>query len=198
MAEPKWKAKYGDSAVYRLNEFVQDKLQEMEFIDMSRYKSDFAGDLDTGLPFMVPGQDFPEMTTMYDEAEYLDLPYCIYSFSHRPTPDEPYMQCGQVAYSFMHGDVDTLIGLAEYSEELLKREDWTAADINYHFRANADYAFEFKNVSVQSTAGPAPTGDEGGRSSFMVVARFDATYEGPGRNYTQDLSNSLTFEQGMR
>lgn len=196
MTEPLWKQKYGDSAIYRLNRFIQDKLEGMQFINMADYVSDFAGQPDFKLPFMIPGQDAPELATIYDEETFKDLPYCIYSVSHRPSPDEPYMHCGQAAYNFHFGDIDTLMALADYLDELLKRDDWTAEDINNHFRADENYAFNFKWVSVLTTAGPGIATDEGGRSSFMVVIRYDAVYEGIGRAYTQEPG--FRSEVGMR
>lgn len=199
MADPKWMTKYGESPVYSINKFVQDKLIEMEFIDISKYVSDFSGDVDQSIPFLIPGQEISEIETIYDQTGYKDLAYGIYSVSHRYCSDEPYMLCGQIAYTFYHGDVDTLMAMADYLVDIISREDWTANDINYHFRANAAYPFEFKTIYVLTTAGPAPAEDEGGRNSFMIVVRYDATYEGAGRAFTMNLSNdSLYIEQGMR
>lgn len=199
MADPKWMTKYGESPAYSVNRFIQDKLVEMEFIDMSKYVSDFAGDADQVIPFLIPGQEIPELETIYDQTGYKDLSYGIYSVSHRYCPDEPYMLCGQIAYTFYHGDTDVLMAMADYLVDNLSREDWTASDINYHFRANADYPFEFKTVYVLTTAGPAPAEDEGGRSSFMIVVRYDATYEGTGRTFTLSLPVDSTYvDKGMR
>lgn len=199
MADPKWKTKYGESPVYSINKFIQDKLVEMEFIDMADYVSDFVGDVNTVLPFLIPSQEVPELETIYDQDGFKDLSYGIYSVSHRYCPDEPYMMCGQVAYTFYHGDIDTLMGMADYLVDIISREDWTANDINYHFRASTTYPFEFKTLCVLTTAGPAPAEDEGGRSSFMIVVRYDATYEGSGRTFSMNLAeDSVYIEQGMR
>lgn len=199
MADPKWKDKYGDSPVYSINKFIQDKLVEMEFIDMTKYVSDYTGDANNVLPFLIPGQELPELETVYDQDGYKDLAYGIYSVSHRYSPDEPYMMCGQISYTFYHGDIDTLMGMADYIVDILSREDWAANDINYHFRADATYPFEFKTVYVLTSAGPAPSEDEGGRNAFMIAVRYDATYEGTGRTFTMNLPDgSIYIEQGMR
>jgi hypothetical protein len=199
MADPKWKSKYGDSPVYSINKFIQDKLVEMEFIDITKYVSDFTGDPDYVIPVLIPGQEVPELETIYDQEGFKDLTYGIYSVSHRYSPDEPYMMCGQIAYTFYNGDIDTLMGMADYLVDILSREDWTANDINYHFRADSSYPFEFKTIYVTTTAGPAPADDEGGRNAFMIVVRYDATYEGTNRTFTMSLPNdSMYIEQGMR
>lgn len=199
MTSPKWQEKYGDSPVFSLNKYVQDKLVEMEFIDMADYVSDLNGDANFVLPFLVPGQEVPELETIYDETQFKSLPYGIYSLSHRYCPDEPYMICGQLSYTLYHDDMDVLIAMAEYLTDLLCREDWTANDVNVHFRADEDYAFEFKSVCVLTTAGPAPTEDEGGRNSFMIVVRYDAVYEGKGREYNITLaSDTIYINQGLR
>jgi hypothetical protein len=195
----KWEEKYAISPAYSINRFIQDKLVEMEFIDMADYVSDFNGDPDFILPFLVPGQELPELETIYDNVEFKDLSYGIYSISHRYSPDEPYLLCGQIAYTFYHGDMDVLIAMADFITDLLSREDWAANDINYHFRADPDYPFEFKNISVPTTAGPAPTEDEGGRNAFMIVVRYDTTYEGTERTFTMNLPLDSTYlDQGMR
>lgn len=196
----KWEEKYAKSPVYSLNKFIQDKLVEMEFIDMSDYVSDFNGSPNFALPFFVPGQELPELETVYDDAAFLHLAYSVYSVSHRYSPDEPYLMCGQVSYSFYHDDVDILMAMSDYVSDLMGREDWTANDINYHFRSDSSYPFEFKTVYVLTTAGPAPSGDEGGRYSFMIVLKYDVTYEGINRNYSMSLDedNTVYINQGMR
>lgn len=195
----KWEEKYGTHPVYSINKFIQDKLVEMEFIDITQYKSDFDGNPDFVLPFIIPGQELPEVETIYDQAEFKNLSYGIYSVSHRYCPDEPWMLCGQVAYTFYHDDIDLLIAMAEFLVDLLCREDWTANDINVHFRSDVNYPFEFKTVCCLTSAGPAPTEDEGGRHSFMIVVRYDAIYEGSGRNYSLTLGSGTTYiNQGMR
>lgn len=196
---PKWEEKYSVSPVYSLNKFIQDKFVEMEFIDMQDYVSDLRGDTDFVLPFLVPGQELPELETVYDDIQFKDLSYGIYSISHRVTPDEPYLLGGQVAYTFYHSDVDVLIAMSDFISDILSREDWSANDVNYHFRNDDSYAFEFKSISVLTTAGPAPSEDEGGRSSFMVVVRYDATYEGINRSFAINLpDDTIYIEQGMR
>lgn len=190
-----WKVKYGDSPVYRLNSYITNKLASMEFIDLSKYKTDLIGG-EFVIPFMLPGQDLPEVTTVYDQDEYQELSYCIYSVSDRLSTDEPYMSCGQIAYTFYHLDIDYLIGMKDYLTELLKREDWSAQDVNDYFSNSATYPFDFKFINVLTTAGPSYVDDEGGRSSMLIVVRYDATYEGPGRNYTLVPGQGKGF--GMR
>lgn len=199
MTSPKWQDKYSDSPVYSLNQYIRDKLVEMEFINTADYVSDLNGNPNFVLPFLVPGQEVPELETIYDEAQFKSLPYGIYSLSHRYSPDEPYMICGQVSYTLYHDDMDVLIAMAEYLTDLLCREDWSANDINVHFSDDESYPFEFKSVIVLTTAGPAPTEDEGGRNSFMIVIRYDTTYEGTGRTYSLSLgSDTIYINQGLR
>lgn len=199
MTSPKWREKYGESPVYWMNKYIQDKLVELEFIDMDDYISDFNGVPNFVLPFLVPGQEVPELETIYDDAQFKSLPYGIYSISHRLCPDEPYMLCGQAAYTFYHEDIDVLIAMADYLVDLLSREDWSANDMNVHFRLDEEYPFEFKTLCVLTSAGPAPAEDEGGRSAFMLVIRYDATYEGPGRDYSITLDpDTIYINQGLR
>lgn len=190
-----WKIKYGNSPIYRLNDYIEYKLDDMEFIDLDDYKTDLPGG-EFSIPYFLPGQDLPEVTTVYDEDKYQNLSYSVYNVADRLNLDEPYMMCGQVSYTFYHTDIDYLIGMKEYLSELLRREDWSASDINDHFRTDATYPFDFKSVSILGTAGPAPTDDEGGRNTIMIIVRYDAIYEGQNRQY--NLTPGYSKEFGMR
>jgi len=190
-----WKVKYGDSPVYRLNKFILYKLDDMEFINLESYKTDLPGG-ELSIPYFLPGQDLPEVTTVYDQDKYQNLSYSVYNVSDRLNLDEPYMMCGQISYTFYHLDMDYLIGMKDYLGELLRREDWSASDVNDYFRTDSTYPFDFKNVSVLGTAGPSPADDEGGRNTMIIIVRYDATYEGINRNYT--LQSGYSKEFGMR
>lgn len=190
-----WKIKYGDSPIYRLNYYIQYKLDDMEFINNEQYKTDLP-DGEMAIPYFLPGQDLPEVTTVYDDSQYHNLSYCVYSVSDRLNEDEPYMMCGQVSYSFYHSDIDYLIGMKDYLSELLRREDWSASDINDFYRNDSTYPFEFKTITVLGTAGPAATDDEGGRNTMMVIVRYDVVYEGKNRDY--NLNPGYSKELGMR
>lgn len=190
-----WKIKYGDSPIYRLNKYIQYKLDDMEFINLDGYKNDLS-DGELAIPYFLPGQDLPEVTTVYDEEKYQNLSYCVYNVSNRLNPDEPYMDCGQISYNFYHIDIDYLIGMKDYLNELLRREDWTASDVNDYYRNDNTYAFDFKSISILGTAGPAATDDEGGRNTMIVIVRYDSVYEGTNRNY--NLEPGYSKELGMR
>lgn len=191
-----WKIKYGDSPIYRLNTFITSKLDEMQFIDLDDYQTDLPGG-ELELPYMLPGQDLPEITTVYDQEQYVDLSYCVYNVTDRFNNDEPYMSCGQIAYNFYHTDIDYLLGMKDYLSELLRREDWTASDVNVFYATDETYAFDFKMINIMGTAGPAPTDDEGGRHTLLVIVRYDSIYEGLNRNEDpDDIHYSIEF--GMR
>jgi len=185
--------KWAESPYLRLNKFVQEKLRTETIVPAaSQYVTDADSNDNYSLPFMIPGQEQPEMKTIYNNGSFNNLPYCVYSVSLLPNQDEPFFVSGQVTYTFHSGDMDLLFEIANYCNDLLKRDDWTAADVNNFYKADATNPFEFKYVSFITSAGPFEAEDEGGRSSFMIVVRYTVTYEGLNR-----IDSAIPFSGGL-
>lgn len=185
--------KYSDSPVYRINRWITDSLRqdsvipEEEFylteVDTNDAYED--SDKDYALPFMMIAQSTPEITTPYSDGEYKELPFCIYTIEQNGGHDQPWTKHGKITYIFYSGDIAKLVEISQYVHDLTNREDWSATDINYFYRLDETYPFDFKYISFISGTGPAPAPDEGGRNSYMCIIEYDAVYEGieRDRNY---------------
>lgn len=184
--------KWAEQPIIRLNNFIQSKLRSNGIIpDNSLYVSNTEDQGEISLPFIMPAQQQIELMTPYDSTAklYGSLPFCVYTNSDRSSMNEPYMECSQSTYIFYSNNVDTLFEIKSYTKDLCKRQDYAAADINYFYRHDTTYPFDFKSIQLVTGVGPNPTGDEGGRYSYMLVLSYDCTYEGVGRS-DDDVPNS--------
>ena len=184
-------SKYDDSPVYRINKWVTDSLRLDGVIPPVE---EYVNDLDTqdnfAIPFMTAGQQQPEQTTQYNDG-YKSLPFCAYTVEQRGGHGQPWSKCGEITYIFYSGDINKLVRIGNYVHDLTNREDWSATDINYFYRLDATYPYDFKCISFVSGAGPAVARDEGGRHAYMCVIDYEATYEGTGR------TNDYSAETGL-
>lgn len=180
----------------RINNFITSKLRLEEIIpESNKYVTDLqSSGSNFALPFMSPAQQQSELTTPYDDflKSYEELPFCVYTFGDHASPNEPWMDCGQITYVFYSKSVDTLFEIKSYTKDLCKREDWTAADINDFYKSDATNPFDFKSVRLMTGAGPNPSEDEGGRYSYLLVITYDCTYEGINR-----VDGAIPFSGGM-
>lgn len=176
-------SKYSDQPIYRINKWITDSLRDKEIIpDVDEYVTDLEGDEDFALPFMMVAQQSPEASTPYYGGQYVNLPFCVWTVEQKGGHDQPWTRHGNATYIFYADDADKLFEIANFVHDLTNREDWSASDLNYYFRLDATYPWDFKCISFVSGTGPAPAQDEGGRNAYMCIIEFDAVYEGIGRD----------------
>jgi len=199
--------KYNEHPVYRLNQFIADRLRGKKELggavisgtdiipQASAYTTDTDTDDEFQWDFLMPAQQNAEGTTPYDDdtKAYTNLPFGVYNMQLTKIKDEPWMECGQVTYVFYSTSQELILEIANFLQDLLKREDWSAYDVNFYFRNDSTNPFDFKSVSLISGIGPMSTRDEGGRVSFMLVIGYDAVYEGTGRvgNYGDNTNTAM-------
>ncbi len=200
-------SKYSEHPVNRLNKFVTDRLRGIKQLggsvvsgtdiipQVAAYTTDTDTDDEFQWDFLMPAQQNAEGNTPYDDDTkiYVNLPFGVYTMQLTKLRDEPWMECGQVTYTFYSTSMDKVMEIANFLQDLLKREDWSAYDINFYFRNDSTNPFDFKNINLISGIGPIGTKDEGGRSSYMLVIGFDAVYEGTGRvgNYGDNTNTAM-------
>lgn len=175
-------SKYSDNPVYRINKWITSELRTKSIIPhVTDYVTDLNGDEDFPLPFMMASQQSPESSTPYSGGEYKSLPFAVWTVEQNGGHDQPWTRHGHATYIFYADDVNKLLEIATFVHDLTNREDWSAGDINYFYRLDSTYPWDFKCISFVSGTGPAPAQDEGGRNAYMCIIEFDAVYEGTGR-----------------
>lgn len=174
--------KYSESPAFRINKWVTDSLRLDAVIPpVEQYVTDLDTQSDFAIPFMVAAQQLPELVTPYDNGSFLSLPFCSWTVEQKGGHGMPWIRCGELTYIFYSIDIDKLMEISVYVHDLTNREDWSATDINYFYRTDGTFPFDFKSISFISGAGPAVAKDEGGRHAYMCVIEYSTTYEGLGR-----------------
>jgi hypothetical protein len=185
-------SKYSDQPIYRINNWLTTELRQNLIIpDATEYLTDLDGDEDFELPFMMVSQQSPESSTPYYGGEYKNLPFCVWTVEQKGGHDQPWTRHGNATYIFYADDADKLFEIANFTHDLTNREDWSAIDINYFYRNDPTYPWDFKYVCFVSGTGPAPAQDEGGRNAYMCIIEFDAVYEGPDRDDNYGATTGL-------
>jgi hypothetical protein len=193
---------YDDSPHYWINSWVENRLRGIKELNGSIVpasavipaKALYVTDVDTNdkfedatsiqaIPLFSPGGQQPETLTVYNSTTnvYNQLPIATYTIMQQKVTDQPWLICGQVTYTFYFGNVEKLFEISHCVQDLTKREDWSAYDLNWFFRNDATYPFEMKNISFLNSAGPIPAKDEGGFSNLVISIGYDCTYEGKNR-----------------
>lgn len=176
-------SKYSDQPVYWINKWITQELRTAGVIPViTEYLTDLDGANDVPLPFMMVSQQTPESSTPYNSGSFKSLPFCVWTAEQKGGHDQPWSRYWNATYVFYAGDANKVLEIANFVHDLTNREDWSATDINYFFRNDATYPWDFKYVSFDSGTGPAPAPDEGGRNAYMCIICFQATYEGLNRN----------------
>lgn len=205
-------SKYTESMYVRFNEFLagylRGQVQKDGAIDPTKViippieeyitevdTNDAFQDIDTTfeLPLFTPGGQEPETLVPWDSVAetFKDLPIATYTVLESRKRDTPWERCGQVTYTFYHGNVDKLMEITSFLADLCGREDWTAADVNHFFATDETNPYEFKFVVMMNSAGPVRPEDEGGRYAWIVSIYMSATYEGVNRIDSHDQTINL-------
>jgi hypothetical protein len=175
--------KYSDIPPYWVNKWITQELRDEEIIPLAAdYITDLDGDENVQLPFMMVSQQSPESSTPYNSGEYQDLPFCVWTAEQKGGHDQPWSRFWIITYIFYANDVSKLFEIAALLHDLTNREDWSASDLNYSFRNDDEFPWDFKKVCFDSGTGPAPAPDEGGRNAYMCIIETQAVYEGIDRN----------------
>lgn len=187
-------SKWTESPAYWLNKWITDELRNEEIIPEL---TDYVTEVDTNdafdddgaiidVPFLSPGGQQAEAMTTIANGVFTRLPIGVYTVSQTGGHDQPWNKYGQVSYIFYFSEVDKLLEISNFIHDLTNREDWSATDINYFFRTDNNFPYDFKTVCYDNGVGPYPPQNEGGPYRFLVVISYSAVYEGLNRAFDYD------------
>lgn len=165
---------YNITGTHALNKFTQAKLVEQGLLNLANYD---------GLDPIIPAQQQPEFTN-----EPAHIPFFVYNYAQTGGYEEWWLEHEELAYVLYCDDEELIRKTIHYLNQLFKRYDWSADEVNDWLTANgspAQKAFNFKYIRVLNMTSLEPATEEGGRHSAMVVLRLC---------FTADLDT----EDGMR
>lgn len=188
-------SEYSDHPVYWINKWITQELRDKSIIPVAaEYAVDLEDQTDFILPFMMPSQQNSESSTPWNEGHYKSLPFCVWTVEQVGGHDQPWNKHGNATYIFYDGAVAKLIEISNFVHDLTNREDWSADDINYKYRNDTNFPWEFQYICFTSGTGPAPASDEGGRNAYMCIIEYQAIYAGTGRVDNYDVNG---FDVGI-
>lgn len=167
---------YRTTGAHQLNKWLWSELKNLP------YKSEFAFQKyaphgTVPLVPIIPSQQLREFTEIAGGA-----PFIVYNYTDIDAGSTWYVQEQMVAYVIYDNDEERLRAIHTYMNDLLRRMDWTAKDINNFLMGGIEPGtqadqFDFKSVYVTSANGPEPFENQGGRQGALVVARAMFTHD---------------------
>jgi len=176
---------YRTVGAHQINKWLWSKLKDYEYpagLPAQPTKAFSAYGTGTGklnLIPIVPTQQQPQLLDISGGA-----PFVVYNYIVSARASEWWLTREQCVYVIYDNDEARLRAIHGYMIDLLRREDWTARDVN--IAASTDKRFDFKYVQMTSASGPDEFSTEGGRQGAMVVINYE---------YTMDMQ---TNDSGLR
>jgi len=176
---------YRTVGAHQINKWLWSRLKDYEYpagLSMTPMKAFNAYGTGVGqknLIPIVPTQQQPQLLDISGGA-----PFIVYNYIISTRASEWWLTREQCAYVIYDNDEARLRAIHGYMIDLLRRQDWTARDVNN--ASSTDKRFDFKYVKMTSAAGPDEFSTEGGRQGAMVVIDYE---------YTMDMN---TDSSGLR
>lgn len=169
---------YRTTGVHYINSWLWEQLKGLEYTDypatsVTRVFSKYYienGTAEVPLTPIIPSQQVPEFNDISGGA-----PFIVYNYIMRPSTDL-WGYTEQCAYVIYDDNEERLRAIFHRMIDLLRRQDWTAANINSSLTGPGS-AFDFKFVNVTSATGPDQFSQEGGRQGALVTISYDFTVE---------------------
>ena len=134
---------------------------------------------------IFPAQQQPEVIDMVGAA-----PFLVYNYTTGAYGEEWWRCQEQMAYMIYDDNEDNLRIIQNFLVDLLKRHDWSAAQVNNYLwglSGNPYINWEFKYIRVTTATSPDNYTQVGGRQGAMVTIQYE---------YVHDLQGAEG--QGMR
>jgi hypothetical protein len=148
-------ADYSSLAVFDINGYLWQKLQDVELLDKNDY---YADGFDTYLVPIIPAQQIPEFNNLLPGKTYI-----IYDYETKPTAENWWITEEIVTYNVVSPNYDKINQILNFLQDTFRRYDSTAKDIDLSLNNNTNFVFHyFYTDKIQS---PQQFKNEGG---FMI------------------------------
>ena len=148
-------ADYSQLAVYDLNTYLWQKLQDANLLDRNNY---YADGFDSYLIPIVPAQQIPEFNNMLPGMAYI-----VYDYEVKPTMENWWITEEIITYSVVSQDYEQINKILNFMSDTFRRHDSTAKDINRYLNNNTQ--FEYHYSYIDKIISPEKFRQEGG---FML------------------------------
>lgn len=148
-------ASYDKLAIYEINNYLWQKLQDSELFDKNNY---YVNELNSFLVPVIPAQQIPEFNNLLPGK-----PYIVYDFETKPTLEHWWITEEIVTYSILSQDYDFINKTLNFMADTFRRYDDSAKDINSFVSSSSQFQYHF--LYMDKIISPEYFKNEGG---FML------------------------------
>lgn len=148
-------ADYTKLAVYDVNAFLWQKLQDAGLFDDNDYYVDSFG---TNLTPIIPAQQIPEFNNLLPGKTYF-----VYDYDVKPTVESFWITEEVITYTLFSQSYDKLNQIMNFMQDTFRRYDETAKDIKIYLAESSPFDYHF--LYTDRIVSPQHFQNEGG---FMM------------------------------
>lgn len=166
---------YNNLAVYDVNKYLWQKLQDADIIDKNKYYIDEFANFVTPI---IPAQQIPEFNNLLPGK-----PYIIYDYETKTVPEHWWITDEVITYTVLSQDYDQINKILNFLMDNFRRYDDSAKDLNV-YTASASSPFNYHFMYVDRMVSPEYFKNEGG----FMLGQVDICIQ-----YTRNLDSSGRF-----
>jgi hypothetical protein len=153
---------YNDLAVFAIRNYIWQKLQDSGILNANDYYVDSMG---TYLVPIIPSQQVPEFNNLLPGRTYL-----VYDFEVKRIPVQWWMTEELLTLAAFSQNYDVLNQIGNLFNDLFRRYDESAGDINGYLNGNTN--FMFHHTLIDSIFSPEPFTTEGDYQALQAMITY--------------------------
>lgn len=165
-------ADYSKLAIYELNQFLWQKLQDAGLMNKNDY---YVDNFDSYVIPIIPTQQIPEFNNLLPGKTYI-----VYDYEVKPYLETFYISNESVLYSILSTNYDQINQILNLIQDIFRRFDKTAKDVNVYYDGKVS-PFDYHYISIEKIVSPLHFQNEGG----FMMGEATVAY-----SYTRDLNDS--------
>jgi hypothetical protein len=149
-------ADYSKLAIYEINAFLWQSLQDAGLLTKTDY---YVDELGTYITPIIPAQQIPEFNNLLPGKTYI-----VYDYQVKPYREHFWITDELVMYSVLSTDYDKISLILNFIQDLLRRFDESAKSVNtYNLGKNSPFKYHY--INIEKITSPLHFQNEGG---FML------------------------------
>lgn len=165
---------YSKLAVYEINQFLWQKLQDSALLSKNDYYVDEFADFLTPI---IPAQQIPEFNNLLPGK-----PYIIYDYEKKITLENWWITEEIITYSILSQNYDQINSILNFINDNFRRYDDSAKDLNNYTSSDSQFNYHF--LYSDNISSPEYFKNEGG----FMLGQIDICVQ-----YTRNLDSSGRF-----
>jgi hypothetical protein len=153
---------YNDLAIFAMRNYIWQKIQDAGILSANDYYVDSLG---TYLVPIIPSQQVPEFNNLLPGKTYI-----VYDFEVKRIPVQWWMTEELLTLSAFSQNYDVLNQINNLYNDLFRRYDESASDINAYLNGNTN--FMFHHTLIDNIFSPEPYTTEGDYQSAQTMITY--------------------------